>query len=101
VGLIHRASRAKPFYAAVGVATLIGCVLNFTSLNPMRALYWSAVLNGVVAVPVMAAMMHMSGRRAVVGAWTLPPTLRLLGWSATGIMGLTVVALAWSALQGL
>jgi Mn2+/Fe2+ NRAMP family transporter len=98
VGLIHRARRAKAFYAAVGVATVIGCALNFTSVNPIRALYWSAVLNGVVAVPVMAAMMHMSSRRAVMGAWTLPSSLRVLGWVATAVMGLTVLALGVTAL---
>jgi Mn2+/Fe2+ NRAMP family transporter len=98
VGLIQRASRARAFYAALALATLIGCGLNFTAVNPMRALYWSAVLNGVVAVPVMVAMMHMSARRAVVGAWTLPRGLRLLGWTATAVMALTVLALAVTAL---
>jgi NRAMP (natural resistance-associated macrophage protein)-like metal ion transporter len=98
VGLIYRARRAKAFYTAVFVATVIGGALNFTAVNPMRALYWSAVLNGVVAVPVMAAMMHMSSRREVVGAWTLPVGLRVLGWAATGVMGTTVLALLATAL---
>jgi Mn2+/Fe2+ NRAMP family transporter len=99
VGLRQRPSGAKAFYAVIAVATLLGCLLNFTSVNPMRALYWSAVLNGVVAVPVMFAMMHMSTRAAVMGSATLPRGLAWLGWAATAVMALTVIAMALSALR--
>ena len=99
VGLRQRPGGAKAFYAVIAVATLLGCLLNFTSVNPMRALYWSAVLNGVVAVPVMFAMMHMSARAAVMGSATLPRGLAWLGWAATAVMALTVIAMALSALR--
>ena len=98
VGLVQRPRRAKAFYGVVSAATALGCALNFTHLNPMRALYWSAVLNGIVAVPVMIAMMHLSSRSEVVGAGSLPRGLRMLGWAGTAVMALTVLALAVSAL---
>jgi NRAMP (natural resistance-associated macrophage protein)-like metal ion transporter len=96
VGLGNKPGRARPFYAAIAVATVLGGALNFIGLNPMRALYWSAVLNGIVAVPVMVAMMHLSSQRKVMGALTLPRTLRRLGWASTCVMALTVMAMAVS-----
>jgi len=93
VGLARRPYRAKAFYAVIAAATMIGAGLNFTSIDPVKALYWSAVLNGVVAVPVMAAMMHLSMRRSVMAGFTLPLPLRILGWAGTIVMGLTVMAM--------
>jgi Mn2+/Fe2+ NRAMP family transporter len=93
VGLAKAPHRAKAFYAAIAVATAIGCALNFTPINPIRALYWSAVLNGVVAVPVMVAMMLLSTRTTVMGSLTLPRRLHLLGWLATAAMACAVVAM--------
>ena len=93
VGLAQPPGRARAFYAAIALATGLGCALNFTPINPIRALYWSAVLNGVVAVPVMIAMMRLSTRAAVMGGHTLPLGLRLLGWVATAAMAGAVLAL--------
>jgi NRAMP (natural resistance-associated macrophage protein)-like metal ion transporter len=93
VGLAQRPERAKAFYAVIAIATAIGVALNFTSIDPVKALYWSAVLNGVVAVPVMITMMHLSMRRDIMGRYGLPPVLRILGWTATAVMGATVIAL--------
>ena len=98
VGLVQQPRRAKAFYGVLLAATALGCALNFTHINPMRALYWSAVLNGIVAVPVMIAMMHLSMRPEVVGSGALPRGLRILGWAATAVMALTVLALGVSAL---
>ena len=95
VGLNRRPGGAKAFYAAVAAATLLGGALNFSPINPIRALYWSAVLNGIVAVPVMLAMMHLSHRRAA----QLPRRLAILGWAATAGMALAVVAFAVSAVH--
>ena len=96
VGLGHQPGRAKAFYGAITVATVVGGALNFTPINSIRALYWSAVLNGVVAVPVMIAMMHLSARRAIMGSLTLPLGLRALGWTAAGVMACTVLAMVAS-----
>jgi Mn2+/Fe2+ NRAMP family transporter len=60
--------------------------LNFVHLNPIKALFWSAVLNGVVAVPVMILMMLLTAKRTVMGKFTLPPYLRICGWIATAVM---------------
>lgn len=98
VGLAQRAGRAKGFYGALALATVIGAVMNFSPIDPIRALFWSAVINGIVSVPVMAIMMLMAQRRDIMGQFTLPPVLRTLGWLATVVMGLTVLALAWSSL---
>ena len=101
VGLALKPRRARAFYAAIAVATALGCALNFTALNPMRALYWSAVINGIVAVPVMVAMMRLSTRRAVMGTLTLPLGLTVLGWSATVAMACAAAAMLVSWLLAL
>lgn len=93
VGLARRPLRAKAFYAMIAAATAIGVGLNFTAIDPIKALYWSAVLNGVVAVPVMIAMMHLSMRRKIMAGYTLPLPLLVLGWLATIVMAVTVLAM--------
>jgi len=93
VGLAKRPHRAKAFYGVIAAATLIGVALNFTPIDPVKALYWSAVLNGLAAVPVMAVMMHLSHRKAIMGTFTLPVALSVLGWISTAVMGLAAVAL--------
>ena len=70
----------------VTAATLVGLGLNFVGLNPIRALFWSAVINGVVSVPLMIVTMRMAGNRKVMGEFTLPPYLRVMGWVATAVM---------------
>jgi NRAMP (natural resistance-associated macrophage protein)-like metal ion transporter len=94
VGLARRPFHAKAFYAAIAMATAIGVGLNFTTIDPVKALYWSAVLNGVVAVPVMSVMMHLSMRPNIMAGFTLPRSLQAVGWIATVAMGGTVVAMA-------
>jgi NRAMP (natural resistance-associated macrophage protein)-like metal ion transporter len=93
VGLARRPFRAKAFYLAIAMATAIGVGLNFTAIDPVKALYWSAVVNGVVAVPVMMAMMRLSTRPAIMAGLTLPWLLRVVGWAATIVMAITVVAM--------
>ena len=86
----------RGFYGVVAAATLLGVALCFTPMDPMHELFWSAVLNGVIAVPIMALMMVLAGRRAVMGEHTLGRRLRALGWLATAAMGAVVLALFWS-----
>jgi NRAMP (natural resistance-associated macrophage protein)-like metal ion transporter len=87
--LEKKPKHAMPFYATIGVATLIGLLLNFLHLNPIKALFWSAVLNGIVAGPVMIFMMLMARNPRVMGQFTLPGYLRAAGWLATAVMILT------------
>jgi NRAMP (natural resistance-associated macrophage protein)-like metal ion transporter len=86
VGFTRKMQEAKAFYATIAVATLIGMVINFTSINPIKALYWSAVLNGVVAVPVMFVMMRIVCRPDIMGKFAAKGWLRALGWMATAVM---------------
>jgi Mn2+/Fe2+ NRAMP family transporter len=84
---------ARKFYAIIAAATLAGVGMGFLPLDPMRALYWSAVINGVVAVPVMVVIMLLSIRRGVMGKVTLSRRLRVLGWACTAVMALVVLAM--------
>jgi Mn2+/Fe2+ NRAMP family transporter len=93
VGLTRKPRRAKAFYGVIAAATLVGGLLNFSSLDPIRALFWSAVINGVVAVPVMAMMMLLGGRADVMGRFVLPTPLKVAGWAATAVMGAAAVAM--------
>ena len=72
VGLAERPGRAPAFYGAIALATLVGALLNFTPLDPIKALFWSAVINGVAAVPIMVMIMLMASRRKVMGEFALP-----------------------------
>jgi NRAMP (natural resistance-associated macrophage protein)-like metal ion transporter len=98
VGLARRPREAKAFYGTLVVATLLGAALNFTPIPPMKALYWAAVLNGIIAVPVLVIMMLLSARRDVMGEFTIGGRLKLLGWLTTGLMAASVIALALTAL---
>jgi NRAMP (natural resistance-associated macrophage protein)-like metal ion transporter len=84
--LESRPKKAKQFYGVLAVATLVGLSLNFIGLNPIRALFWSAVINGVVSVPLMVVTMRMASNRKVMGEFTLPPYMRIMGWVATAVM---------------
>ena len=92
--------RAKAFYGTILAATGIGALINFTPIDPIDALYYSAVINGVVAVPVMAVMMLMSTRKSIMGVFTITTGMAVLGWAATLAMGIAVVAMFWSMLAG-
>ena len=93
VGLARKLRRARAFYATIALATLIGAALNFTPIDPIKALFWTAVINGVVAVPVMVMMMLLGGRKDVMGPFILKRGLRTAGWLATVVMAVAVVAM--------
>jgi Mn2+/Fe2+ NRAMP family transporter len=93
VGLERKAKEAKAFYSVLAVATLIGLALNFTKLDPIKALVWAAIINGITAAPVMCFTMLLASRRKVMGEFTLPIYLKILGWLATGIMALAAVGM--------
>jgi Mn2+/Fe2+ NRAMP family transporter len=93
VGLARKLGRAPSFYATIAIATIIGAALNFTPIDPIKALFWSAVINGVVAVPVMAMMMLLATRPKIMGRFTLTRGLVVVGWAATGVMTLAAVGM--------
>ncbi|WP_375459283.1 NRAMP family divalent metal transporter [uncultured Enterovirga sp.] len=90
-GLHRRPREAKAFYATIAVATLGGVALNFTPLDPVKALYWSAVVNGVLAAPLMAVMMVIAMNPRVMGRLTLPRSMLFIGWLATSVMALATI----------
>ena len=92
------ADRALGFYAIVAAATLGGGALAATNIDPIAMLFWTAVINGVVAVPIMVAMMLVVSRTTGKGAISLPRWVKILGWLAAGLMALAVGLLAWSSL---
>ncbi len=85
-GLDRPPAEAKLFYGTIALATLAGIVVNVVGLDPIRALYWSAVLNGLLAAPVMAVTMVIAMNPRVMGRLTLPPLLIVGGWLATAVM---------------
>ncbi|MCU6453340.1 divalent metal cation transporter [Sphingomonas sp. A2-49] len=91
-GLNRRPLEARAFYATIIAATLVGMAINFAPVNPMQALFWSAVINGIVSVPVMTAMMLMARRRDIMGDWTIGGWLQLLGWLASATLAISVIA---------
>jgi Mn2+/Fe2+ NRAMP family transporter len=90
-GLDRKPLDAKAFYGTIAVSTLIGILINFVGLDPIKALFWSAVVNGVVAAPLMAIIMLMAMRRDVMDRFVLPPALWAMGWLCTGAMSVAVV----------
>ena len=92
-GLARRPMEAKAFYAVICIATIVGVIMNFTPVDPIKALYWSAVINGVVAVPVMAVMMWLAAAPKVMGEFVVTGWAKVLGWIATGVMLVAIVAM--------
>jgi NRAMP (natural resistance-associated macrophage protein)-like metal ion transporter len=92
-GFSRNWQEAKAFYATVALATLVGMVMNFSSIDAIKALYWSAVLNGVVAVPVMTTMMLMAARSDIMGRFAIGGALKWIGWIATAVMAAAVIAM--------
>ena len=84
-------SQVKRFYSVLILATLLGVVLIYVGLNPIRALYWSAVLNGIISAPIMIVVMVMASRRKIMGNFTISRTWRWLGWAATLLMSGAVI----------
>ena len=90
-GLERSWFEAKHFYAVIVVATIVGTGMDFTPIDPMKALYWSAVINGMVAVPIMTGMMLLAGKKEVMGSFTSGMKTRWFGWSGVVVMGFAVL----------
>ena len=85
--------RAKQFYGIIASSTLIGIAIGFTSIDPIKALYWSAVINGVISVPIMVVIMLMAVRPEIMGQFVITARLKVLGWLATLMMAAAVFAM--------
>lgn len=92
--LEQKPENALRFYATISAVMVAGVVFNFVHMDPMRALYWAAVLNGVLAAPLMAVIVHLASNRRVMDKFAIPPYLRIVGWFATLVMlGASVAAI--------
>lgn len=92
-GLAHKPGAAMRFYGIIAFSTLMGIGLGFAPIDPIKALYWSAVINGVMSVPIMLIMMMMASKTAVMGSFVISKQLKWLGWLATLAMTVAVVAM--------
>jgi len=83
---------AKGFYAIIALATLVGMLLDFSPIDPVKALLWSAMINGVISVPLMIAIMGIATQQKIMGKFVIGVRLKWLGWLATGVMAVAVLA---------
>jgi len=90
-GLERKVSEARGFYAVIAVSVLAGSLIQYSPISPMKALFWSAVINGVVAVPLMAVTILLASRQSVMGSFRAGKPIIVLGWLATGLMGTAAV----------
>ena len=86
VGLTRKPRQAKAFYATIAAATLLGAFANVLQLNPMKALVWAAVINGIVSVPIMVLLMRTAVNPSVMGKFRISSVGSALGWTATAVM---------------
>jgi NRAMP (natural resistance-associated macrophage protein)-like metal ion transporter len=92
-GLDLKLNMGKRFYGIIAASTMIGALLGLTELDPIRALFWAAVINGVISVPIMAVMMRMAVNKDIMGPFTITRRLTWLGWASTGVMAAAVLAM--------
>jgi Mn2+/Fe2+ NRAMP family transporter len=90
-GLGRKPRDAQSFYAVIAVSVLLALFIQYSPINPMKALFWSAVINGVVAVPLMAVIILLVSKKSVMGAFTVSRSLIVLGWIGTAVMGAAAV----------
>jgi Mn2+/Fe2+ NRAMP family transporter len=96
-GLERRANDARGFYGIIAVSVLAGLVIQYSPISPMKALFWSAVINGLVAVPLMVVILMLVSKKSVMGSFTAGRPIIILGWIATVVMG---VAAVWMFVPG-
>ena len=98
-GLSRKPKQAVAFYSTLTAATVLGMGITLTPLDPIKALYWSAVINGIVAVPIMSVMMLMTAERKIMGKFIISGWLRWLGWASTAAMAASVagMVIGWLA----
>jgi NRAMP (natural resistance-associated macrophage protein)-like metal ion transporter len=92
-GLERQFKEARGFYLILAAATLVGLGIDFMGISPMKALFWTAVINGVVAVPLIIVMMLLASSPKVMGHVSLSPALKTLGWLTAAVMGASAIGL--------
>jgi NRAMP (natural resistance-associated macrophage protein)-like metal ion transporter len=95
--LERKPGQARGFYAVIAIATLAGTAMNFLHLNPIKALFWAAVVNGVIAVPMLAAVMRVAAKEQAMGRFAVSGGLRAMGWATTLVMAACVAGMVLTA----
>lgn len=90
-GLERKPKNARGFYAVIAVSVLAALVIQYSPISPMKALFWSAVINGVVAVPLMVVIILIASRKSVMGAFTSSRPILALGWIGAAVMGFAAI----------
>jgi NRAMP (natural resistance-associated macrophage protein)-like metal ion transporter len=85
-GLDSKPRQAKQFYAVIAISTAVGMLINFTGVNPIRALFWTAVINGLLSPPLLVLIMLVSNNPRVMGKHTNGLVVNALGWAAAAVM---------------
>jgi len=93
IGLENKPREAIGFYAIIALATALGVAIDYSPIDPIKALFWTAVLNGVISVPILAAMMVVVSRREEMGDFIATLGQRILGWTITAIMAAAAIAM--------
>lgn len=93
-GLDERPRRAKLFYGMITLSTLVGMLINFVGINPMTALFWTAVINGFLAPPILVVVMLIANNKSVLGEHVNGPVSNAIGWATTVTMSVAAIALA-------
>lgn len=91
--LQDKPQRARVFYAVIALGMILGVAIDWSPISPMKALFWSAVINGIVAVPVLVALMLVVSSREVMGKYTASISLRIFGWITTVAMGVAAISM--------
>jgi Mn2+/Fe2+ NRAMP family transporter len=97
IGLARKPQQAKAFYTTIVIATLSGIAITFSPLDPLKALFWSAVINGVVSVPVIAMMILITSNKKIMGQFVLKGGLKYVGWIATAVMAAAAIGMGITA----
>ncbi|MGA8137993.1 MULTISPECIES: divalent metal cation transporter [Pseudomonas] len=92
-GLERKVRDARGFYGIIAISVLAALAIQYSPISPMKALFWSAVINGVVAVPLMVVIIMLVSKKSVMGDFTASRPLIALGWVATAVMGVAAVAM--------
>ena len=100
VGLDNKPWEAVGFYLVIAMSVALGIGIDYSGLDPIKALYWSAVINGVIAVPIMAAMMIVATNKKQMGQFTAGPILKTLGWTSAAVMAAATIAMLYIAATG-
>jgi NRAMP (natural resistance-associated macrophage protein)-like metal ion transporter len=96
-GLSHGFHEARGFYLIIAAATGIGTLMSYFELDPIKALVWSAIVNGVISVPIMVVMMWIGQSKHLMGMHTISARHRFFGWAATGVMAVAVAGMLWTS----